>query len=113
MLPNGLIGWGATRFKSSLGGSFEQVAELLDRLRGIVPVAACIDTCHTHVAGYDIVSEEGLYATLQNLDATVGFHNVKVLALQGCQGRLRFKGGSPPAHWEGNDRQGDLPCPAE
>ena len=62
----------------SLGGSFEQVAELLDRLRGVVPVAACIDTCHTHVAGYDIVSEEGLYATLQHLDATVGLNNVKV-----------------------------------
>jgi len=62
----------------SLGGSFEQVAELLDRLRGIVPVAACIDTCHTHVAGYDIVSEEGLYSTLHHLDATVGLNNVKV-----------------------------------
>ncbi len=62
----------------SLGGNFEQVAELLDRLRGIVPVAACIDTCHTHVAGYDIVSEEGLYSTLQHLDATVGLNNVKV-----------------------------------
>ena len=62
----------------SLGGSFEQVAELLDRLRGIAPVAACIDTCHTHVAGYDIVSEEGLYATLEHLDATVGLNSVKV-----------------------------------
>lgn len=63
----------------SLGGSFEQVAEILDRLRGIVPVAACIDTCHTHVAGYDIVSEEGIYLTLQNLDATVGLNNVRVI----------------------------------
>jgi deoxyribonuclease IV len=62
----------------SLGGSFEQVAEVLDRLRGIVPVAACIDTCHTHVAGYDIASEEGLYQTLQHLDATIGLNNVKV-----------------------------------
>lgn len=62
----------------SLGGSFEQVAEILDRLRGIVPVGACIDTCHTHVAGYDIVSEEGLCATLEQLDATVGLGNVKV-----------------------------------
>jgi deoxyribonuclease-4 len=62
----------------SLGGSFEQVAEVIDRLRGIVPVGACIDTCHTHVSGYDIVSEEGLYATLQQLDATVGLSNVKV-----------------------------------
>jgi deoxyribonuclease-4 len=63
----------------SLGGSFEQVAEVLDRLRGIVPVAACIDTCHTHVAGYDIVSKEGLYQTLTQLDQTIGLSNVKVI----------------------------------
>jgi len=62
----------------SLGGSFEQVAEILERLRGLVPVGACIDTCHTHVAGYDIVSEAGLYQTLQHLDATVGLNRVKV-----------------------------------
>jgi deoxyribonuclease-4 len=62
----------------SLGGSFEQVAELLERLRGIVPVAACIDTCHTHVAGYDIVSQEGMRQTLRRLDETVGLKNVPV-----------------------------------
>lgn len=63
----------------SLGGTFEQVAEILNRLRGIVPIAACIDTCHTHVAGYDIVSEAGLYQTLRELDATVGLNQVKVV----------------------------------
>jgi deoxyribonuclease IV len=62
----------------SLGGSFEQVAEVLERLDGIVPVGACIDTCHTHVAGYDIVSRDGLYQTLQHLDATIGLNRVKV-----------------------------------
>lgn len=62
----------------SLGGSFEQVAELLDRLHGIVPVAACIDTCHVHVAGYDIVSPEGMQQTLATLDQTVGLNNVRV-----------------------------------
>lgn len=62
----------------SLGGSFEQVAEVIERLQRIVPVGACIDTCHTHVAGYDIVSEEGLYETLQHLDSTVGLSRVKV-----------------------------------
>jgi deoxyribonuclease-4 len=63
----------------SLGGNFEQVAEILDRLRGIVPIAACIDTCHTHVAGYDIVSEDGIHKTLLHLDATVGLNNVRVV----------------------------------
>lgn len=62
----------------SLGGSFEQVAEVIERLKGIVPVGACIDTCHTHVAGYDIVSEEGLRQTLHHLDATIGLDQVRV-----------------------------------
>ena len=62
----------------SLGGSFEQVAELLERLNGIVPVAACIDTCHVHVAGYDIVSAKGMQQTLAHLGETVGLRNVRV-----------------------------------
>ncbi len=62
----------------SLGGSFEQVAEVLDRLKGLVPVAACIDTCHTHVSGYDLVSETGMHETLSHLDETVGLKNVRV-----------------------------------
>ncbi|MGZ4811473.1 MAG: deoxyribonuclease IV [Terriglobales bacterium] len=62
----------------SLGGSFEQVAALVGVLREYVPVAACIDTCHTHVAGYDIVTEEGYEQTLARLDQTVGLKNVPV-----------------------------------
>jgi deoxyribonuclease IV len=62
----------------SLGGTFEQVAELLELLRSTVPVGACIDTCHTHVAGYDIVSDEGRQLTLQHLAETVGLKNVRV-----------------------------------
>src|SRR5215831_18496268 len=60
----------------SLGGSFEQIAEVLDRLKGIVPVGACIDTCHTHVAGYDLITEEGFYQTLERLDDTIGLNRV-------------------------------------
>lgn len=62
----------------SLGGSLEQVAELIDRLKPVVPVGACLDTCHCHVAGYDLVSAEGYEETLQQIDATLGFATVKV-----------------------------------
>jgi len=41
-------------------------------------VGACIDTCHTHVAGYDIVTEEGFERTLKELDDTVGLGQVAV-----------------------------------
>lgn len=62
----------------SLGASFEQVAEVIEHLRHHIPVAACIDTCHTHVAGYDIVSEAGFRETLAQIDRTIGLKNVPV-----------------------------------
>ena len=62
----------------SLGGNFEQVAELLYLLSDFVPAGACIDTCHTHVAGYDIVSEAGFVDTLDQLERTVGLKHVYV-----------------------------------
>jgi deoxyribonuclease IV len=62
----------------SLGGSFQQVGELLERLRPVCPVGACIDTCHTHVSGHDIVSARGWKETTRLLDVTVGLKNVLV-----------------------------------
>ncbi len=62
----------------SLGGSFEQVAELVARLKPTAPVAVCLDTCHTHVAGYDLVSAEGYEETMAKVAATVGFDAVRV-----------------------------------
>lgn len=62
----------------SLGSSFEQVTELVERLRPVLPVAACIDTCHTHVAGYDIVTPEGYEYTMKYLDNTIGLKNIPV-----------------------------------
>jgi deoxyribonuclease-4 len=62
----------------SLGGNFEQVAELLYLLSDFVPSGACIDTCHTHVAGYDIVSEAGFAETLDQLERMIGLKQVYV-----------------------------------
>jgi len=62
----------------SLGGSFEQVAELVARLKHHAPVAACLDTCHTWVSGYDLVSDEGYAETMKLAAATVTFEAVRV-----------------------------------
>lgn len=62
----------------SLGGSFDQVAELIDRLRPVAPVAACLDTCHTHVAGYDIVSAQGYESTTRRIGEILGFETIRV-----------------------------------
>ena len=80
--------WHATEFhilientagaEFSLGGSFEQVAELVERLRPSAPVAVCLDTCHTHVAGYDIVSTDGYEATVEKIEGTMGLLAVRI-----------------------------------
>jgi len=62
----------------SLGGTFEQVAELIERLEPVVPVGACLDTCHCHVAGYDLVSEAGWEKTVAQIRSTIGLESVRV-----------------------------------
>jgi deoxyribonuclease-4 len=62
----------------SLGGKLEQVAELVECLKACAPVAVCLDTCHVHVAGYDIVSVDGYIETMKLVESTVGFDAVKV-----------------------------------
>jgi deoxyribonuclease-4 len=62
----------------SLGGSFEQVAMLVSRLKSCVPVGVCLDTCHVHVAGYDIVSQDGYEETMALIASTIGFDDVRV-----------------------------------
>jgi deoxyribonuclease-4 len=62
----------------SLGGSFDQVAELVERLKTHAPVGVCLDTCHTHVSGYDLVTAEGFAETMNKVAASTGFDAVRV-----------------------------------
>jgi deoxyribonuclease-4 len=62
----------------SLGGNFEQVAELVQRLKTHAPVGVCLDTCHTHVSGYDITTREGYLETITQADITFGVDAVRV-----------------------------------
>jgi deoxyribonuclease-4 len=62
----------------SLGGSFDQVAELVETLKPCAPMGVCLDTCHCHVAGYDLVTPEGYEQTMQQFASTIGFDTVRV-----------------------------------
>src|SRR5438067_7893933 len=55
----------------------EEVGEVVAGLRGL-DVGACLDTAHLFAAGYDIKSEKGLAATIEQIDSTVGLENVPV-----------------------------------
>ena len=62
----------------SLGSNFEQVGELVEKLRPFAPVGACLDTCHCHVAGYDIVTSGGFEETVGLIGQLIGLETVRV-----------------------------------
>ncbi len=63
---------------SAVGARFEEIRAILDQTADL-PMGVCLDTAHTFEAGYDITTEEGLEATLEAVDRTVGLDRVYVL----------------------------------
>jgi deoxyribonuclease-4 len=56
----------------TLGATFDQLAELLDRLGPAERFGACVDTAHIFAAGYDLRTESACRATFKQFNATVG-----------------------------------------
>ena len=75
----------------SLGGSFDQVGELVRRLESVAPVGVCLDTCHTHVAGYDLVTVEGYEATISQIDTLIGLDKIHVWHMNDAKAPLGSK----------------------
>lgn len=62
-----------------IGRTFEEVAEIIAGAEKDLPVGACIDTAHSFAAGYAIHTEDGLAATVKQLDSTIGMKKVLVI----------------------------------
>lgn len=67
--------------KNAVGGKFEHLADLIEGLGGDDRVGVCIDSCHSHAAGYDVRSIEAVSETFDELDRTVGLDRVGCLHL--------------------------------
>lgn len=66
---------------TNLGYRFEHLAHIIDRVEDKTRVGVCVDTCHTHSAGYDLATEEGYEATWKEFDDVVGAGYLKALHL--------------------------------
>ena len=64
---------------SEIGGTFEQIAELLSRIHRQDKIGVCLDTCHVFAAGYDIKND--LDGVLTAFDQVVGLTRLRALHL--------------------------------
>lgn len=66
---------------SSIGWRFEQLAELLQRLKSPERFGVCFDTCHVFAAGYDLCSPSAYRKTMREFDRLVGVSEIKAFHL--------------------------------
>lgn len=62
---------------SEIGGTFEEVGEILHRVELQEKMGVCLDTCHVFAAGYDIVHD--LDGVLEQFERYIGLDRLKAL----------------------------------
>ena len=66
---------------SNLGYRFEHIAEIIEGVKDKSRVGACLDTCHTFTAGYDLRTTEACDQTFALFDKIVGFKYLRGMHL--------------------------------
>lgn len=61
---------------STLGYKFEHLAYIIDKVKDIVPIGVCVDTCHSFAAGYDIRTKETFDKTFKEFDEVIGLEHL-------------------------------------
>ncbi|NLZ48057.1 MAG: deoxyribonuclease IV [Clostridiales bacterium] len=74
---------------SECGKSFEQLARIIDGVKYNEKISVCMDTCHVHDAGYDIVHKFDL--VLEEFNKIIGLDRLKVIHLNDSKNPLGSK----------------------
>ncbi len=64
---------------SEVGGTFEELREIIDRAAFSDKLGVCLDTCHVHDGGYDIAGD--LDGVLTQFDKVIGLRRLKAIHL--------------------------------
>lgn len=73
---------------TNLGYRFEHLAEIISRVEDKTRIGVCVDTCHTHSAGYDLETAEGYRQTWKEFDEIIGKDYLKAIHLNDNKRKL-------------------------
>ncbi len=66
---------------TTVGSSFEEIAEIISGVKDKKRVGVCIDTCHIFAAGYDIRTSNDYEKTMSDFDKIIGFEKLHAVHL--------------------------------
>ncbi|XP_078347366.1 putative endonuclease 4 [Oculina patagonica] len=73
---------------NTIGGKFEELRDIIDRVQDKSRVGVCLDTCHAFAAGYDIASEKGFTKMMDEFETIVGFKYLRGVHLNDSKGGM-------------------------
>lgn len=71
---------------SEIGGKFEELRAIIDRVRLKDKIGVCLDTCHVHDAGYDIAKD--IDGVLAEFDSVIGLEKLKAIHINDSKNPL-------------------------
>lgn len=74
---------------SEIGGRFEELRAIIDRVERSDYIGVCFDTCHVHDAGYDIVNN--LDGVLTEFDRVIGLNRLRAIHINDSKNPLGSK----------------------
>ena len=77
--------------KNSIGGKFEEIRLLLDKLEPKGSFGVCLDTCHIFASGIDLRKKRDVEKMLSDFDSTVGLKQLRLLHLNDSKGELNSR----------------------
>ena len=76
---------------SNLGHRFEHLADIMGQVKDQSRVGFCIDTCHAHAAGYDMLSAESYHRVMEEADRVIGLQWLRGLHLNDAKSELESR----------------------
>ena len=77
--------------KNSMGGTFEDIRHIMDRVEHQERIGICFDTCHAFVAGYELRTEKSLNEVMQHFDEVIGLKKLKLIHLNDAKAGLNSR----------------------
>lgn len=74
---------------TEVGGTFEELAQIIEKVKYADQLGVCLDTCHLYSAGYDIVND--LEKVFLRFDQVVGLGRLKAIHLNDSMMKLGSK----------------------
>lgn len=76
---------------STVGSTFEEVAQIRRLTKEKSRIGVCLDTCHIFAAGYDFTTEETYKKLWDSFDSVIGVKNLKVIHINDSKKELSSK----------------------